>query len=106
MKEFIAKSGLTPAQFAKKYDIPYNTVRQWAEGIRCAPKWMVNLFKNENAYKPLNYKKGYLLKTVHEKGILIDLFESKGEMQNVEEYYKKKYNVELSIKEKILIEEV
>ena len=53
MKEFIEKSGLTTAQFAKKYDIPYNTVRQWAEGIRKAPNWLTRLFKAEQAYKPL-----------------------------------------------------
>lgn len=53
MKEFIEKSGLTAAQFAKKYEIPYNTVRQWAEGIRSAPSWLKKIFESENAYKPL-----------------------------------------------------
>lgn len=53
MKTFIAKSGLTPAQFAKKYDIPYNTVRQWAEGLRSAPEWLKKLFQAEQACKPL-----------------------------------------------------
>lgn len=53
MKDFIEKSGFTVSQFAKKYDIPYNTVRQWAEGIRKAPDWLVKLFEAEQAYKPL-----------------------------------------------------
>lgn len=56
MKDFIEKSGLTASQFAKKYDIPYNTVRQWAEGIRKAPTWLVRLFEAEMAYKPLIIK--------------------------------------------------
>ena len=104
MKEFIEKSGLTAAQFAKKYGIPYNTVRQWTEGIRKAPAWMEKLFKNEQAYKPLNFSEGYLLKTIHEEGIIIDIFEKHGEMENVKEYYKEKHNVEFFVEKKILIE--
>ena len=53
MKEFIEKSGLTAAEFAKQYGIPYNTVRQWAEGIRKPPDWLKKLFESEQAYKPL-----------------------------------------------------
>lgn len=53
MKEIIEKSGLTNSQFAKKYEIPYNTVRQWAEEKRKAPDWIKKLFKREQEYKPL-----------------------------------------------------
>ena len=67
MKDFIKKSGLTVSQFAKKYDVPYNTVRQWAEGIRKAPTWLVRLFEAEQAYKPLVEEQ---IKT--EKTILLD----------------------------------
>lgn len=53
MKKFIEESGLSIKEFSEKYGIPYNTVRQWYNGARSAPDWLVNLFKAEQAYKPL-----------------------------------------------------
>ena len=53
MKKLIEKSGLSIKEFSDKYGIPYNTVRQWYNGARSAPDWLVNLFKAEQAYKPL-----------------------------------------------------
>lgn len=53
MQKVIKESGLTIKEFSELYEIPYNTVRQWANGTRQAPKWLVRIFKAEQAYKPL-----------------------------------------------------
>ena len=46
MKEIIKNSGLTLKEFAEKYEIPYNTVRQWNNAERQAPNWIKKLFNN------------------------------------------------------------
>lgn len=62
MKKFIEESGLTIKEFSEKYGIPYNTVRQWYNGSRSAPDWLVNLLKAEQAYKPLIDEKNSVCK--------------------------------------------
>lgn len=59
MKQLIEESGLSIKEFSEKYGIPYNTVRQWHNGARSAPDWLVNLLKAEQAYKPLIDNKIY-----------------------------------------------
>lgn len=53
MKEIIELSGLKIKDFAKKFEIPYNTVRQWYNGEREAPEWIKKIIKKEITYKPL-----------------------------------------------------
>lgn len=50
MKELINNHIRGIKGFAEEYGIPYNTVRQWANGTRNAPKWLVKLFK-QNCYQ-------------------------------------------------------
>jgi len=59
MRKLIEESGLSIKEFSEKYGIPYNTVRQWYNGARSAPDWLVNLLKAEQAYKPLVDNKIY-----------------------------------------------
>lgn len=51
MKNLIKETGLTNKQFAEYYGIPYNTVLQWAKGIRRAPKYLTNLIKENRELK-------------------------------------------------------
>ena len=48
MQKFIQESGMSLKEFSYYYEIPYNTVREWYNGNRKAPKWVIKLFK-ENA---------------------------------------------------------
>lgn len=50
MKELIEKSGLSIKEFAEKYEIPYNTVRQWYNGERKMPRYLKNLIE-DNLFK-------------------------------------------------------
>lgn len=45
MQEVIKKSNMTIKEFSNYYEIPYNTVREWFNGNRKAPNWVVKLFK-------------------------------------------------------------
>jgi predicted transcriptional regulator len=52
MKKLIEESGLSIKEFSDKYGIPYNTVRQWYNGARSAPDWLVSLIReNMNLLK-------------------------------------------------------
>lgn len=51
MKEIIEQSGLSLREFSNYYEIPYNTVREWKNGNRIAPKWVVKLFKENERLK-------------------------------------------------------
>ena len=53
MKEIIELSGLKIKEFAEKFEIPYNTVRQCYNCERNAPEWLKKLIKKEITYKPL-----------------------------------------------------
>ena len=53
MKEIIEKSGLKLQEFAERYGIPYNTVRQWYNGERHPAEWVKKLIKEKTEYKPL-----------------------------------------------------
>ena len=48
MKEIIENSGLKLKEFAEKYKIPYNTLRQWYNGERKPPTWIKEILKNKN----------------------------------------------------------
>ena len=71
MNKLIEESGLSIKEFSEKYGIPYNTVRQWYNGARSAPDWLVNLFKAEQAYKPLidNKPDGFFYEYYSDKGL-------------------------------------
>ena len=43
MKKIIESLGMTFKEFSEYYGIPYNTVRQWWNGDRTPPKWVVKL---------------------------------------------------------------
>lgn len=45
MQEFIRQSKLSIKEFSELYGIPYNTVRQWANGERKAPEWVKTFVK-------------------------------------------------------------
>ncbi len=45
MKKIIEESGMTLKEFSYFYEIPYNTVRQWYNEERKAPKYVINLLK-------------------------------------------------------------
>ena len=47
MKEVIENSGLKLREFAEKYEIPYNTVRQWYNGEREPAKWIKKLISEK-----------------------------------------------------------
>lgn len=51
MQNLIKETGLTTSQFAEYYDIPYNTVLQWSNGTRQAPKYLVKLIKENRDLK-------------------------------------------------------
>lgn len=72
MKKLIEESGLSIKEFSEKYGIPYNTVRQWYNGARSAPDWLVNLLKAEQAYKPLidNKPDGVFYEYYSDKGLV------------------------------------
>jgi DNA-binding transcriptional regulator YiaG len=55
MQEVIKNSNMTIKEFSNYYEIPYNTVREWYNGNRKAPNWVVKLFK-ENAKLKTNGK--------------------------------------------------
>lgn len=43
MKKIIKSLGMSIKEFSEYYDIPYNTVRQWWNGDRKPPKWVIKL---------------------------------------------------------------
>lgn len=45
MQEIIKESGMTIREFSNHYEIPYNTVREWYNGNRKAPNWVIKIFK-------------------------------------------------------------
>lgn len=45
MKELIKNSSLTLREFSEEYKIPYNSVRQWANGERQAPAYIKSLIE-------------------------------------------------------------
>ena len=51
MQNLIKETGLTNKEFAEYYEIPYNTVLQWAKGIRKAPKYITKLIKENRNLK-------------------------------------------------------
>ena len=61
MQELIKQSGLKLKEFAEKYEIPYNTIRQWYNGERQAPIYIKKMIQELNNNKNQMYFKKYIL---------------------------------------------
>ena len=70
-KELIKELNLTIKDFAKLYEIPYNTVRQWYNGSRQAPpyikKMVEKIIELQSKAKQLEIPNGRTVYAVHIK---------------------------------------
>lgn len=53
MNEILKQLGMNYKQFSEYYEIPYNTVRQWANGSRTPPSYVLKLL-NEKIERETN----------------------------------------------------
>ena len=47
MKEILQQLGMSFKEFSEHYEIPYNTVRQWAQGTRKPPIYVIKLLNEK-----------------------------------------------------------
>ena len=47
MQDLIKESGMSIKEFSEYYGIPYNTVREYYNGNRKAPEWVVKLMREK-----------------------------------------------------------
>lgn len=65
--------------FAEEYGIPYNTVRQWENGTRSAPKWLTKIFyslRTTQGIKQIEISEEIyqVYKTIHESSEIEDMY--------------------------------
>lgn len=67
MKKIIEETGLKIADFAQEFSIPYNTVRQWYNGERKCPTYILNMIRELTELR----KKGEQLTLFKEEKLLL-----------------------------------
>lgn len=51
MRKLIEQTGMTIREFSEYYSIPYNTVRQWYNGIAKCPDYLKKLIEENRELK-------------------------------------------------------
>ena len=93
MQELIKQSGMTIKEFSEFYEIPYNTVRQWANGTRKAPSWITKIINKAAKGTQININDIiYYAKIVFNNGVVEYTFDSAYEREQTKRTYENNYN--------------
>ena len=108
MQELIKNSGLSIKEFSEKYEIPYNSVRQWYNGERKAPEYIKKLIeKIGNTKKETTMHPKYVyvfMNKEYNNDVVLRRFTDEENVLNCEDkFWARRYQEEFENPSRILI---